>query len=53
MLVAGDPAYAGVEARLAEQLPISISAITIDGDADGVNPSTTSCLGKQPHECVR
>jgi len=39
-LAAGDPAYAGIEARLAQQPPIAVPAITIDGDADGVIPST-------------
>ncbi len=39
-LVPGDPAYAGIEAALAAQPPIGVSAITIDGDADGVNPGT-------------
>ncbi len=39
-LVAGDPAYAEIEARLAAQPPISVPSITIDGDADGVNPGT-------------
>jgi pimeloyl-ACP methyl ester carboxylesterase len=40
-LAPGDPAYAGIEARLAEQPPISVPSITIDGDVDGVNPGTT------------
>ena len=39
-LVAGDPAYASIEAALAAQPPITVPAITIDGDADGVNPGT-------------
>ncbi len=38
--VPGDPAYAEIEARLAAQPPISVPSITIDGDADGVNPGT-------------
>jgi pimeloyl-ACP methyl ester carboxylesterase len=45
-LVAGDPAYASVEAALAAQPPIAVPAITIDGDADGVNPGTTHQAGK-------
>jgi pimeloyl-ACP methyl ester carboxylesterase len=39
-LVAGDPAYASIEAALAAQPPITVPTITIDGDADGVNPGT-------------
>jgi pimeloyl-ACP methyl ester carboxylesterase len=39
-LVAGDPAYASIEAALAKQPQIAVPAITIDGDADGVNPGT-------------
>jgi pimeloyl-ACP methyl ester carboxylesterase len=39
-LVAGDPAYASIETALAAQPPIAVPAITIDGDADGVNPGT-------------
>jgi pimeloyl-ACP methyl ester carboxylesterase len=40
-LVEGDPAYAEIEARLAAQPPITVPAITIDGDKDGVNPGTS------------
>jgi pimeloyl-ACP methyl ester carboxylesterase len=39
-LVAGDPAVADIEARLAAQPPITVPTIAIDGDADGVNPGT-------------
>ncbi len=39
-LVAGDPTYAKIEARLTAQPPIGVPSITIDGDADGVNPGT-------------
>jgi pimeloyl-ACP methyl ester carboxylesterase len=39
-LVAGDPAFATVEAQLATQPPITVPTITIDGDADGVVPPT-------------
>jgi pimeloyl-ACP methyl ester carboxylesterase len=39
-LVAGDPAYAAIETALAAQPPIAVPTITIDGDADGVNPGT-------------
>ena len=37
-LVAGDPAYAGIEKRLAAQPPISVPCITFDGEDDGVRP---------------
>jgi pimeloyl-ACP methyl ester carboxylesterase len=51
-LVPGDPAYAAIEAALAEQPPVIVPAITIDGDADGVNPGTTHHAKKfaGPHE---
>jgi pimeloyl-ACP methyl ester carboxylesterase len=39
-LAPGDPACADIEAALAAQPPISVPAITIDGDVDGVNPGT-------------
>jgi pimeloyl-ACP methyl ester carboxylesterase/ribosomal protein S18 acetylase RimI-like enzyme len=39
-LVPGDPTYAGIEAVLATRPAIAVPAITIDGDADGVNPGT-------------
>jgi pimeloyl-ACP methyl ester carboxylesterase len=35
-LVPGDPALAAIERRLAAQPPITVPAITLDGDADGV-----------------
>jgi pimeloyl-ACP methyl ester carboxylesterase len=38
-LVAGDPAFAGIEQRLAEQPPICVPSITFDGADDGVNPA--------------
>ncbi|HUS53747.1 MAG TPA: alpha/beta hydrolase [Thermohalobaculum sp.] len=51
-LVAGDPAVADVETRLAEQPPITVAAITIDGDADGVNTGTAHHASKftGPHQ---
>jgi pimeloyl-ACP methyl ester carboxylesterase len=51
-LAAGDKAYAAIEARLAAQPPIAVPAITIDGDADGVNRGTSHHAGKftGPHE---
>src|SRR5690606_13424597 len=39
-LVPGDPAYDGIEARLAARPPITVPAILLDGDADGVTPVT-------------
>jgi pimeloyl-ACP methyl ester carboxylesterase len=51
-LAPGDPAYAEIEAALAAQPPIAVPAITIDGDADGVNPGTAHHAEKfvGPHE---
>jgi pimeloyl-ACP methyl ester carboxylesterase/GNAT superfamily N-acetyltransferase len=39
-LVAGDPAYAEIEAALAKQPAIVVPVVAIDGDADGVNTGT-------------
>ena len=39
-LADGDPRYADLERRLAAQPTITVPAITLDGDADGVVPST-------------
>jgi pimeloyl-ACP methyl ester carboxylesterase len=39
-LVPGDPAVAHIETRLTAQPPITVPAVTIDGDADGVDPGT-------------
>lgn len=51
-LVAGDPAVAAIEGRLVAQPPIAVPAISIDGDADGVNPGTAHHAAKfvGPHE---
>jgi pimeloyl-ACP methyl ester carboxylesterase len=51
-LVAGDPAYADIERALAAQPRITVPAITIDGESDGVNPGTTYQRGmfSGPHE---
>lgn len=51
-LAPGDPAYAHIETRLVAQPPISVPAITIDGDADGVNSGTARHAHKftGPHE---
>ncbi|VTU15766.1 Fluoroacetate dehalogenase [Variovorax sp. SRS16] len=37
-LVPGDPAYAGIEARLTSQPAIAVPTITFDGTDDGVRP---------------
>lgn len=37
-LVHGDPAYAGIEAKLAAQPVITVPSITLDGADDGVRP---------------
>jgi len=39
-LAAGDPYYADLQRRLAELPPITVPAITLDGDADGVVAAT-------------
>jgi pimeloyl-ACP methyl ester carboxylesterase len=49
---AGDPRYDEIEMGLTAQPPIGGPAITIDGDADGVNPGTARHAKKfiGPHE---
>lgn len=37
-MVAGDPALADIESRLAAQPPVSVPSITFDGSDDGVRP---------------
>jgi len=51
-LVPGDPAFANIETRLVAQPPITVPAITIDGDTDGVNSGTAHHADKftGPHE---
>jgi pimeloyl-ACP methyl ester carboxylesterase len=39
-LAAGDPRYTDIQRRLAALPPITVPAITLDGDADGVIPAT-------------
>ena len=39
-LAPGDPAVAHIETQLAAQPPITVPAVTIDGDADGVSAGT-------------
>ena len=41
-LVAGDPAYAGIERRLAAQPAISVPTLTFDGADDGVRPPASA-----------
>jgi pimeloyl-ACP methyl ester carboxylesterase len=51
-LAPGDPRYDEIERELAAQPPIAVPAITIDGDADGVIPSTAHHAKRfaGPHE---
>jgi len=51
-LVPGDPAVAHIETRLVAQPPIPVPAITIDGDADGVNSGTAhhAVMFTGPHQ---
>jgi pimeloyl-ACP methyl ester carboxylesterase len=51
-LAPGDPQYALIETALAAHPLIAVPAITIDGDADGVNPGTAHQRGMfaGPHE---
>jgi len=51
-LAPGDPRYAAIEAALAAQPSIAVPAITIDGDADGVNPGAAHHAKKfaGPHQ---
>ena len=46
-LVAGDPAYASIERRLAAQPVIAVPTITLDGDADGVVAATDGSASAQ------
>ena len=39
-LAEGDPRYASIQRRLDALPPITVPAITLDGDADGVIPAT-------------
>lgn len=56
-LVAGDPAYASIEARLVAQPTISVPTVAIDGDVDGVNPGTAhhaaKFVGPQEHRIFK
>ncbi len=48
----GDPSVAAIEQALAAQPPIRVPTISIDGDADGVNPGTAHHAARfeGPHE---
>lgn len=56
--VAGDPQYADLQRRLAPLPPISVPAVTLDGDADGVLPasdgraSAAKFTGRRVHRVV-
>jgi pimeloyl-ACP methyl ester carboxylesterase len=55
---AGDPQYAGLQQRLASLPPITVPAVTLDGDADGVLPagdgraSAAKFTGRRVHRVV-
>jgi pimeloyl-ACP methyl ester carboxylesterase len=57
-LVAGDPAYAEIERRLAALPPIGVPAITFDGADDGVRPPAPAAAqahrfsGRREHRVV-
>ena len=57
-LADGDPHYAGLQARLAGQPVITVSAITLDGAADGVaaasygNPAAGKFTGRRSHRVI-
>lgn len=57
-LVAGDPALAALEARLAEKPPITVPAITLDGTQDPLKPGGTAdhapmFKGRHEHRVVQ
>jgi pimeloyl-ACP methyl ester carboxylesterase len=57
-LVPGDPAYADIERRLAQQPPITLPAVTLDGADDGVRPPSPAqaqadrFTGRREHRIV-
>ena len=57
-LAVGDPHYADLQRRLAPLPPITVPAITLDGDADGVLPasdgsaSAAKFTGRRIHRIV-
>ncbi|SDJ00598.1 MULTISPECIES: alpha/beta fold hydrolase [Bradyrhizobium] len=58
-LAAGDPQYAELQRRLAPLPPITVPAVTLDGDADGVLPagdgraSAAKFTGRRIHRVVK
>jgi pimeloyl-ACP methyl ester carboxylesterase len=58
-LAAGDPRYADLQRRLGSLPPISVPAVTLDGDKDGVLPasdgsaSASKFAGRRIHRVVR
>jgi len=57
-LAEGDPSYADIQHRLATLPPITVPAITLDGDADGVarvtdgSPSAAKFSGRRIHRVI-
>jgi pimeloyl-ACP methyl ester carboxylesterase len=57
-LAEGDPRYADIQRRLATLPPITVPAITLDGDADGVarvtdgSPSAAKFSGRRIHRVI-
>jgi pimeloyl-ACP methyl ester carboxylesterase len=57
-LAKGDPQYADIQRRLAALPPITVPAITLDGEADGVAPATDGSAsaakfaGRRTHRVV-
>ena len=57
-LAEGDPRYADIQQRLAALPPVTVPAITLDGDADGVVPATDGSasaakfLGPRVHRVI-
>ena len=57
-LAEGDPRYADIQRRLATLPPITVPAITLDGDADGVarvtdgSPSAVKFSGRRIHRVI-
>jgi pimeloyl-ACP methyl ester carboxylesterase len=57
-LAEGDPRYADIQRRLATLPPITVPAITLDGDADGVarvtdgSPSAAKFTGRRVHRVI-
>jgi pimeloyl-ACP methyl ester carboxylesterase len=57
-LAEGDPSYADIQRRLATLPPITVPAITLDGDADGVarvtdgSPSAAKFTGRRIHRVI-